>query len=202
MSRFICNKCGASMQTYQPTCPKCFSYDISEVSDSSASESVAKAMANSKNYGDKPAFTANNSMYDGIESESSPKTIDDCVKPDKLSSTLWKWAKNIETIGVVVLVLIIIGGAFIAYNAGSEATLDSKTMKYSADFNFKAFFSSLSTYAIIAVVEYCIYHVFSLLIASLASIVQNTRITARIAEYSARNNSQQDIKTSNSPVNQ
>ena len=33
MSRIICNKCGATVPKYQPSCPKCYSYDLSEVPD-------------------------------------------------------------------------------------------------------------------------------------------------------------------------
>lgn len=50
-------------------------------------------------------------------------------------------------------------------------------------FDFEIFIPLLLETALYAFIEYCTYHVLALLISSLASIVQHTKITANIALY-------------------
>ena len=120
------------------------------------------------------ALKKTKTMFDDCAVEDAPTSIEDCTNQDKVTVNLWKWASKLETFGKILLVMIILGGAVIFANS-----LEADERRASI---------YLITYFICAFVEYRVYHVLALLIASLARIVQSNRTMARLAELQARNN--------------
>ena len=114
--------------------------------------------------------------------EQTPATLDDCVRPDALSSQLWSWAQNLEKYGQWLLVLIVVGGILTSYFGAQVETSASSDPEFSPILFLSSFLQTI----VYALVEYFLYHVLSLLVASLAKLVHNTRTAARIAEYRAR----------------
>lgn len=106
-----------------------------------------------------------------------PKSLKECYATDNVSSNLWGWSEWLEVWGGRVLViLIIIGIISTIAQAVQVAQIDENLV-------FLTVITSIATWVLYAFIEYCAYHVLSLLIASLATIVQNTRITANVAIY-------------------
>ena len=90
---------------------------------------------------------------------------------------------SIENWGRVVLILLIIGGCIIAVLTGMQVgreTLGDDTLPVLGT----VFFTALQ-WGLYALIEYCVYHAVSLLMCSLASIVQSNRITSDLAVYNA-----------------
>ena len=111
-----------------------------------------------------------------------PKSVNDCVKADPISVTLWTWSENVAKWGRILLVLLLIPG--VIEILGILADPVALAMQGLASEN--KFFMVLSVVintAITAFITYLSYNVLSLLIASLASIVQNTRSHALLKEY-------------------
>ncbi len=38
-------------------------------------------------------------MFKGLEKKRIPKTIKECIEPEEMVNHLYRWAKNMETIG-------------------------------------------------------------------------------------------------------
>lgn len=117
-------------------------------------------------------------MFSETRVHTSPKSLDDCTRSDKVTDNLWIWASRIETFGEILLVIIVIYGiisAIVASVADMHAT--------NSGFPVGTFILRLLSGALWAFIEYCAYHVIALLVASLASIVEHTRISARLLEY-------------------
>lgn len=106
-----------------------------------------------------------------------PKSLKECYATDNVSSNLWSWSYRLEIWGGRVLVILIIVGIISTIGEAIQlADIDE-------DLAFLSVVTSLITWGLYAFLEYCAYHVLSLVIASLATIVQNTRITANVALY-------------------
>lgn len=117
-------------------------------------------------------------MFTETRIHNSPKSLEDCTKTDKVTDNLWIWASRIETFGEILLVLIVLYGiisAIVASVSDMHAT--------NSGFPVGTFLLRLLTGALWAFIEYCAYHVIALLVGSLASIVEHTRISARLLEY-------------------
>lgn len=108
-----------------------------------------------------------------------PKSLKDCYATDYVSSNLWNWSNQLESWGRIILVILIIIGIISTIGQAVLVAEDN------VDFVFLTVITSIATWTFYAFIEYCVYHVLSLLIASLATIVQNTRITANVAIYNA-----------------
>ena len=106
-----------------------------------------------------------------------PKSLKECYATDKVSSNLWSWSERLEVWGGRVLVILIIIGIISTIGQAIQV------VDIDEDLVFITVITSIITWILYAFIEYCVYHVLSLLIASLATIVQNTRITANIAIY-------------------
>lgn len=120
---------------------------------------------------------------DELSKRNPPQSVQDCLRTDGVSQTLWEWAKSIENWGRVVLILLIIGGCIIAVLTGMQVgreTLGDDTLPVLGT----VFFTALQ-WGLYALIEYCVYHAVSLLMCSLASIVQSNRITSDLAVYNA-----------------
>ena len=105
--------------------------------------------------------------------ETVPKNINECRQIDPVSSNLWTWASWIETIGKITAVIIAVALAFVGLVFAEESDGVSLLLLLAAPIG--------------AFLQYCTYHIVALRIGSLASIVQNTKISANIAMYSFKN---------------
>ena len=103
-----------------------------------------------------------------------PKTLNECIAPDKVSSNLWSWSERIEKGGKIILGILIAVGLFDGISSGIKEGELAGWISALIDF---------AIYGIIAAVEYCVTKAVSLLLGALASIVQNTNISANIALY-------------------
>ena len=121
-------------------------------------------------------------MFSGKTDKQIPKTLSDCTKRDYTVANLHSWAERLENWGKTLLVLLITTGIVSTIIEGiSIADIDE-------DLVFITCLSSIMKWGFYAFVEYCLYHVLALLISALASITQNTIITANIALYEAAEN--------------
>lgn len=109
-------------------------------------------------------------IFSEIEEKRIPKNFKDCYTNDSLTDSLWQWVKNLEKIGKIFAILfaiitIIISIAMFEDTDGASVVI------------------GIFVAPIIAFLEYVSFHMIALLLASLASIVQNTKISANIELY-------------------
>ena len=55
---------------------------------------------------------------DKLSKRYPPKSIQDCLRTDNLSQTLWEWAQNIENWGRVVCLILVVCGLFVMMTTG------------------------------------------------------------------------------------
>lgn len=143
-------------------------------------------------------FAYSNNSEKKAVATSSYKTIDECLQIDSVSKELWYWAEWFEKWGKAVFVLMIIGGLI---SSVIISNMDD-------DFNLSVFIINLSKNALYAFIEYVAYHTLSVLTGAVATITQNTRVTAKLAEYrtrkeenkvTANSNKQQRSETNDMP---
>ena len=111
------------------------------------------------------------------------RSIDECVKMDAVSEELWYWSANTERWGKILFYGFIIWGIISSIIVSLVFDEFGTEVK---GWNGLLFFSNLIEYALYAFIEYVTYHAIALLLASLATITQNTRVTAKLEEYKAR----------------
>ena len=110
-----------------------------------------------------------------------PESREECLKPTRLVQNLWVWAERVETWGIILMVIWILFGIF---NAIAESQVLVEYYSYpKQEMNWGLFFLSLVETGIAAVAIYLAAHATALLIASLASIVHNTRTSADLEIY-------------------
>ena len=114
-----------------------------------------------------------------------PKTLDECVIPDKTSENLHLWAQRLEKWGLILFWIILAGGIIPAFSIITKGE------------DFYLFITEVLDTIVYAFIEYCIYHALSLLISSLASIVKHTKITAKTALYMASKNADPCVENTN-----
>lgn len=132
-------------------------------------------------------------MFSGNEKKEIPTDLSQCVQGSPVASNLWVWAKRLETLGKVLFWLILIFG--LIETAGMIDTVKSTRAEEAQVFDLV--FSQIVKYTFSAFIEYCAYHVLALLIGSLASIVQNSKVSADVALLEASRHfsiSQSDLK--------
>lgn len=119
-------------------------------------------------------------MFSGNREKQVPKTFYDCYKTDNVTNNLWLWAERLETIGIVLAVIIGIATliTFIAIAIG--------------EYEYSLILVGIIAAPIAAFLEYISFHIIALLIGSLASIVQNTKISADIALFTNKDNNIND----------
>ena len=128
-------------------------------------------------------------MFTGHSQKKVPKTLNECIKPDGVSSNLWILAERLEKWGSILLSLIIVFGIINTIFTGVSTYHEidyNRNGDGAARETVFAVITSLFTCAILAFLEYCAYRAVALLIGSLASIVQNTNISANLALYSVK----------------
>ena len=121
-----------------------------------------------------------NNMFSGNREKKIPKTFKDCYKTDNVTNNLWLWAERLETIGIVLAVIVGIAAFIIGIVMFEDSDGGSLLISFLGA-------------PVAAFLEYISFHIIALLIGSLASIVQNTRISADIALFTNKDN---NIKSS------
>ncbi len=129
-------------------------------------------------------------MFSDNATKKVPKNLNECYKTDNTSQNLWSWCERLENWGKFLFWFIVVSGLIMSITSSITVREITKGMYYTytdteTSFDFALFITSLVSTAIYAFIEYCVYHVLALLISSLATIVQNTRIAANVALYNA-----------------
>lgn len=135
-----------------------------------------------------------------------PNSIDDCVRPDKISSNLWEWCAKLEKYGFILFWVILVCGiasAVVSSISVEEITIGTRYTytKTETTFLYAKFLTQIISTVLYAFIEYCAYHVLALLIGSLASIVESSKISANISLYNAAKDTLTDINTPNLHTN-
>lgn len=116
-----------------------------------------------------------------------PKTLDECTGVDSTAKMLSEWADRLRRIGGWLLAIIIIAGLFFSISASiTEVTYGTYYTHTSTEFSFSVFLATIVTWIIYAFVEGCLYNVFALLLDAVASIVQNSKVSAVTALYNTK----------------
>lgn len=121
--------------------------------------------------------TANRIRPGGAPAD-APESPGECPQADGVAAGLWAWARRIQKLGKVLLFCILLAGLFSAIHKALCFDLAG-----AAGFRWLVFLSGLLSCGISAAIEYIAYHLLALLLMALAEITQNTRKTARMAEY-------------------
>ena len=114
-----------------------------------------------------------------------PKNFEECYKTDKVTYNLWVWAERLERWGFRICIFMASIGAIqaILIGLGVSEFYDAYNMTPEYDSVLVAVFVCLVSWAFYCFLEFCAYHILALLVGSLATIVQNTKITANVALY-------------------
>lgn len=108
-----------------------------------------------------------------------PTSLEECYEPDDVSRKLLQWADWLKIWGKRVLIILLIFGIFSTIeDAVAMADIDEELVVFTI-------ISSLASWVLYAFIEYCTYNAVSLLVLALATIVQNTKITAYTTLYNA-----------------
>ena len=108
-----------------------------------------------------------------------PTSLKECYETDDVSRKLSQWADWLKIWGKRVLIILLIFGIFSTIeDAIAMADIDE-------DLVVLTIISSLASWGLYAFIEYCTYNAIALLVLALATIVQNTKITAYTTLYNA-----------------
>lgn len=143
-------------------------------------------------------------MFSGNQEKRIPKSFKECYQTDDLTKNLWLWCERVETWGFVICIILGIIGIISIISNGVEMSrlidefdIDpSKINALSAELGmeiksvFEVVVDGILEWCFYCFLEYCTYHIIALLIGSLATIVQHTKITANInlLRYAEENN--------------
>ncbi len=111
-----------------------------------------------------------------------PKTLEECLVVDDTANEIEKWAILVKKIGFWILIGMAVIGFFTSY---SIATINEYNYFGDVGINFTLFLTSIITWSVYIIIEYCIYNIIYVLLKSLASIVQNKRTMTSVAVYRA-----------------
>lgn len=132
-------------------------------------------------------------MFSNKTEKQIPKTLNDCVKADATVANLHTWAERLERWGKFLFwILIVIGVISTIFD-----TIDARDRGIDEELFVGVILTSAMSWALYAFIEYCAYHVLALLVSALASITQNTIISANVALLEA---SQHHKFTETTPV--
>ena len=108
-----------------------------------------------------------------------PRSLKECYETDRVTSILLGWSAWLRKWGIRMLIILIVFGIISTISDGIEISdIDESMVVFTV-------ITSAITWLWYAVIEYCAYNALALLIDALATIVQNTKITANIALYNA-----------------
>lgn len=137
-------------------------------------------------------------MFSGNQEKKIPKSFKDCYKTDGITQNLWLWCERLEKWGKILFWILIVIGIVDTIIAGINAhqlieEIGAETVEEireaSAEMGieiptvFEALVNNLLIWTLYSFLEYCAYHILALLVGSLATIVQHTKITANITLY-------------------
>lgn len=120
-----------------------------------------------------------NNMFSGKNKKRIPKSLFECIKEDAVVTHLHTWAERLESWGHFLFIMLIIIGII------STIVVTVLMVDLYEEMAFVTCIASVITWAFYAFIEYCAYHVLALLISALASITQNTMISADVSLYQA-----------------
>ena len=113
---------------------------------------------------------------------SIPRNLDECRAANATARELWRVVKAVESWGAIIFFGIIVLGLLLS--SVRQDFADSITREE----GFYTFLSSIAVWTLVALGEYIAYHLISLFIQAIASIVHSTNVSAKIALYDAFNN--------------
>ncbi len=138
-------------------------------------------------------------MFSGNVDKRIPKDLKDCYKTDSITQNLWGWCERLEKWGYILCVIMVFAGIIaIISNAVETAqlldeynidTYEIRELMAEEGIKVKSVFEvvveDIIKWSLYCFLEYCAYHILALLIGSLATIVQHTKISANIALYNS-----------------
>ena len=128
-------------------------------------------------------------MFSGRNNKRIPQTLHDCINPDSTVTNLHFWAERLENWGQILFgVLIVAGVISTIIDAIAASDIDEGMV-------FPTIITSILTWGLYAFIEYCAYHVLALLISALATITQNTIISANVALFESNKNNDTSVET-------
>lgn len=108
-----------------------------------------------------------------------PNALEECTNTGKISSNLYHYALQLEKWGKrLFVILIVVGIIFTVVETVSLIDVNEELI-------IPTLISSLLSWSIYAVIEFFAYHILAMLIRALASITENTMITANVALWQA-----------------
>ena len=108
-----------------------------------------------------------------------PRSLKECYAPNRIAENLYEWSDRLERWGRALFAILIILGVIKSFVDGLSAA------DIEASIGFFTFFASLIRWSVSAFIEYLAYNAIALLISALASIVENTKISADVTLYKA-----------------
>ena len=138
-------------------------------------------------------------MFSGNQEKKIPRNFKDCYKTDSITQNLWLWCERLEKwgfrlcliMGVIGIVSIISNGIEMA-KLIEELNIDVEEIRtVAAELGvevkpvFEVVIEGIFDWSFYCFLEYCSYHILALLVGSLATIVQHTKITANISLYNS-----------------
>lgn len=120
-----------------------------------------------------------------------PYSLDECLKPDKVSEALYNLSDSVKKWGYVLLVILILTGVVLSVMGSFITFTDLEGPWYDQYevtkevFDVGIFCTNILSWIIYAIIEYGACKVISLLLTALASIVRSNRITSNVVLYNA-----------------
>lgn len=116
-----------------------------------------------------------------IEKEhiSIPRNLKECQTEDQTAAELWRVSEVVEKWGGIILIVIIAIGLICSFSVHKLAN------SFSYEPDYSAFLTSAAVWGLAALIEYVTYYLIVLFVRAVASLVQNTKVSARVALYQA-----------------
>ncbi len=120
-----------------------------------------------------------------------PKTLRQCYAEDRVSGELWEWYNKVETLGHGLMVVLIICAVIATFYNGffhyetSTSYYGGVSTELEFGFDFISLIVTAFMWSVYVLIEYVVFRMCALALSSLASIVQNTKISADVSLYNA-----------------
>ena len=119
-----------------------------------------------------------------------PSNLNDCFKPSPIYSYIKSWAKRIEIIGFLLMLIIFIYGLITSIINSYVPVANGFIIR--DEFSFGLFLNIFTPYIIYLVISFIALVFIKMILLGLASIIYNTSLSAKIAA----------LQVSNSPIEQ
>ena len=130
-----------------------------------------------------------------MDTNQVPQTFDDCIKnakSDWLAQELWHWAERLKKIGLVLFWILIACGIIVSI---VSSLVLAESYRDEISFNLTVFLTTIITYALYAFLEFCFYHILSLLLHAASNIVMNVSLTADLAMLNSQKDGYESYKS-------